>query len=122
MSESDLTSDAASRAADGFAAFADFGAKTVFGAPVEAGGRTVIPCAAFDAGGGFGFGGGGGDDGQGNVGRGSGFGFGGRTQGHPVAIIEITDDGVRVRPVFDWTRLGLVAVTTALAVWLKSRR
>ena len=110
------------RAADGFAAFGDFGAQNVFGTPVAAGGRTVIPCAAFDASGGWGGGSGGGDDGRGGAGSGSGFGFGGRTQGHPVAIVEITDDGVRVRPVFDWTRLGVVAITTAFAVWRRSRR
>jgi uncharacterized spore protein YtfJ len=122
MSQPDVTSDTAGRAAEGFAAFADFGAQNVFGTPVEAEGRTVIPCAAFDASGGFGFGGGQGDDGRGNVGGGSGFGFGGRTQGHPVAVIEITADGIRVQPVFDWTRLGVLAVTTALAVWRVSRR
>lgn len=121
MSQGDF-SDVARRAIDGLNAFDDFGARNVFGTPVEAGGHTVIPCAAFDVSGGFGGGGGGGDDGQGNVGGGSGFGFGGRTQGRPVAIVEITSEGVRIRPVFDWTRIGLVAVTTALVVWRKSRR
>ena len=122
MSQDDLASDAATRLADRFAAFTDFGARNVFGAPVEAGGRTVIPCAAFDIAGGFGFGGGQGDDGHGAVGGGSGYGFGGRTQGRPVAVIEINEDGVRVQPVFDWTRLGIVAVTTAFALWRTSRR
>lgn len=122
MSKSDRTQDATDRVAESFAAFADFGAEKVFGTPVEAGGRTVIPCAAFDMGAGYGGGGGEGDDGKGGAGGGSGFGFGGRTQGHPVAVIEITEDGVRVQPVFDWTRLGLVACTTALAVWRMTRR
>jgi uncharacterized spore protein YtfJ len=118
----DATQAATRQAIDGLAAFADIGAANVFGPPVTAAGRTVIPCAAFDFGAGFGFGGGRGDDGKGAIGGGSGWGGGGRTNGHPVAVIEITSDGVRVKPIFDWTRLGLLAVSTALVVWRRSRR
>jgi uncharacterized spore protein YtfJ len=122
MSNDDFTSDAVARAADGLAAFTEFGAGNVFAPPVTNGGRTVIACAAFDVSAGFGFGGGRGDDGHGAVGGGSGWGLGGRTQGRPVAVIDISDDGVRVQPVFDWTRLALLAVTTAFGVWRMTRR
>lgn len=124
MRNDDFTTNtsSAARAADGLSAFADFGAANIFGAPVTANGRTVIPCAAFDVVFGAGFGGGRGDDGKGAVGGGSGGWWGGRTQGHPVAVIEITDERVRVQPVLDWSRLAVIAVTTAFGVWRASRR
>jgi uncharacterized spore protein YtfJ len=97
---------------------ADISAARIFGTPVEYADRVVIPVAAFEVGAGFGFGGGG-DETHGNGGGGGG---GGYTQGRPVAMIEITNNGVRVIPVLDWTRVGITALGTALAVWRITRR
>jgi uncharacterized spore protein YtfJ len=120
MSEAeDHIAGVADRVEQGFARFADVSAARIFGSPIEAGGRTVIPAAAFDIGGGFGFGGGS-DTSTG--GSGSGGGGGGHTMGRPVAVIEVTPDGVRVRPVLDWTRIGITAIAAALTVWRASRR
>ena len=109
----------ADRVTTTMAPFADVSAARIFGTPVEVEHRVVIPAAAFDIAAGFGYGGGNHPDGGGSGGGGGG---GGQTQGRPVAVIEITSDGVRVIPVFDWTRLGLAAIATALTVWRVSRR
>ncbi|MDX1690456.1 MAG: spore germination protein GerW family protein [Acidimicrobiia bacterium] len=92
---------------------APVGVADVFGAPLEAGDRIVVPAAAVERGGGFGFGGGGH---AGDAGGGGGGGGGGGVQGRPVAVVEITDQGVEVHPVLDLTRLGVAAVGVALAL------
>jgi hypothetical protein len=78
----------------------------------------VVTAAAFDIALGMGVGGGGDNAGNG----GGGGGGGGRTEGRPVAAIEIGPDGVRVRPVIDLTRVGVTALFAALAVWRATRR
>jgi len=108
----------AERVSGAVAPLADISAARIFGTPVEYGDRVVIPAAAFDVGAGFGFGGGGDE----THGSGGGGGGGGYTQGRPVAMIEVTSTGVRVRPVLDWTRIGITALGTALAVWRINRR
>lgn len=85
-------------------------ASDVFGAPVEVGERTVITAATIQRGGGFGFGAGGDEKEDGNDG-GVGAGLGGGAEGRPVAVIEITSSGVVVRPVLDFTKVGLAVLT-----------
>ncbi len=93
------------------------GADRVYAEPVRAGDRVVIPAASVEFSGGFGFGG--------DHATSSGGGGGGHHAGRPVAIIEVGPDGVRVKPVIDFTRVGLALVAaalTALTVWRASRR
>lgn len=91
----------------------------VFAAPVAAEGRTVIAAAEVLVG--VGLGGGGAvspPDSQPDAGsppvhnaEGIGAGGGGLAYSRPVAVIIIDQDGVRVEPVVDATRLGLAALT-----------
>jgi uncharacterized spore protein YtfJ len=96
----------------------------VFGKPVVKGEVTVIPAAEVLAIGGFGLGSGSGADtnssGQRRRGGGSGGGGGGRVLARSVAVVEVTADGVRVRPVVDVTKIALAALTAAgfvIAAW-----
>jgi uncharacterized spore protein YtfJ len=89
-------------------------ADRVFAEPVRVGDRVVIPAASIEFSGGFGFGG----DNRSNGGGGGG----GHQAGRPVAIIEAGPAGVRVKPVIDFTRVGLTIVAAALTVWRATRR
>lgn len=89
-------------------------ADRVYREPVRVGERVVIPAASIAYGGGFGFG----TDNRDNGGGGGG----GWNDGRPVAVVELGPDGVRVRPVIDLTRIGLVVVAAALTIWRASRR
>jgi uncharacterized spore protein YtfJ len=88
-------------------------ADRVFAEPVRIGDRVVIPAASIEFSGGFGFGG----DANSNGGGGGG----GYQAGRPVAIIEAGPTGVRVKPVVDFTRVGLTVVAAALTVWRATR-
>lgn len=85
-------------------------ADACLGAPQSAGGHTAIPVASvsLQAGFGMGIGGGGGGDGasQGQ-GIGGGAGGGGRAASRVVAVLDVSDRGVRVQPVPDVTSLAL---------------
>ena len=88
--------------------------EAVFAEPVSAGGRTVIAAAEVLVGVGYGGGGGSSPSAEGAApgeNSGLGAGVGGFAQSRPVAVIIIDDDGVRVEPVVDVTKLGLAAVT-----------
>ena len=87
-------------------------ANRVFAEPVRVGDRVVIPAAAIECSGGFGFG----SDGRSNGGG------GGHQVGRPVAIIEAGPNGVRVRPVVDFTRVGLTLLAAVLTVWRATRK
>ncbi len=89
-------------------------ADRVFAEPVRVGERVVIPAATIEFSGGFGFGG----DARSN----SGGGGGGYHAGRPVAIIEAGPSGVRVKPVIDFTRVGLTVVAAVLTVWRATRK
>jgi len=89
------------------------GAERVFRDPIRVGDRVVIPAATIAYGGGFGFGGAE-DEGGG--------GGGGWNDGRPVAVIDCSPEGVRVRPVVDFTRVGIVLIGAALTVWRATRR
>ncbi|MDQ1434148.1 MAG: hypothetical protein QOF59_964 [Actinomycetota bacterium] len=89
-------------------------ADRVFADPVRIGDRVVIPAATIEFSGGFGFGG----DSESNGGGGGG----GHQAGRPVAIIEAGPSGVRVKPVIDFTRIGITLVAAILTIWRASRR
>jgi uncharacterized spore protein YtfJ len=67
-------------------------AKSIYGEPILAGGKTIVPVAAIR----YGFGGGSGRKGERNE---EGFGGGGGFVGKPVGVIEITDDHTRFIPI-----------------------
>ena len=89
----------------------------------ERNGRTVLPLASVSAayGLGMGFGRGEGDgetdpEGEGGgSGEGGGGGGGGRGRARPVAVVEITDESLRVHQVVDSTRITIASLV--LAAW-----
>src|SRR5689334_5229756 len=86
--------------------------KNVFGEPIEAGGRTVVPVARIS----WAFGGGGGS--RGREGQESGGGGGGRMSAIPAGAIEITPTGTRFVPFLDWRKLVSVVAPSAAAGFL----
>ena len=99
--------------AAGVARILDVSAQQVFSDPVHVGDRVVIPAATIERYGGFGYGG--------DVHDNGGGGGGGAGGGRPVAVIEAGVDGVRVRPVLDFTKIGLTLVAAGLTVWKAAR-
>ncbi len=92
--------------------------KNVYGEPISAGDRTVIPVARISYG--FGGGGGGHDSDQAPPGGGGG---GGRMSAVPAGVVEITSAGTRFVPFLDWTKLAsVVAVSLALGFVIGLRR
>jgi uncharacterized spore protein YtfJ len=84
----------------------------VYGQPVEHEGSLIIPAAEVVAGLGFGAGyGAGGPQDEDGSGSGGGGGGGGRTMSRPVAVIIADQNGVRVEPVVDPTKIALAALT-----------
>lgn len=95
---------------DNFLAVADV--KRVFDEPVKHEAATIIPTAEVVAAMGFGAGyGSGGAKNVDGVGLSSGGGGGGRAFSRPVAVIIADEDGVRVEPVIDFTKILLTAFT-----------
>jgi len=107
------------------------GPTAVFGAPVERGETTVIPCCRVSVG--LGFGGGAGpartgeaqgetqadtQAGQTPTATGEGIGGGGGSQGRPVAAIILMPDRVQIRPIVDVTRVAFAGMATAVALAL----
>ena len=91
-------------------------ADAVFGQPVVNGDTTVIPCSEVVIGLAIGSGSGPVDE-NGNP-TGGGSGGGGGARGRPVAAIIITNEGVRVEPIFDLTKIVLASLTTGTFVLL----
>ena len=91
-------------------------ADAVFGEPVVNGNTTVIPCSEVTIGMGMGSGSGPMDEKGNPIGNGSGGGGGAR--GRPVAAIVITQEGVRVEPIFDITKIVLASLTTGTFILL----
>ena len=96
-------------------------ADAVFGKPERVGDRVIITASAVQRAGGFGFGTGRGSDPKGGVGTGGGGGGGTRTEGRPVAVIEVAPDGVRVKPVLDFTRIGVTVIAALLTAMRMGR-
>jgi uncharacterized spore protein YtfJ len=96
----------------------------VFGQPVQRDGVTIIPCSEVA----LGLGLGGGSTPRQNVSaeqkqEGEGIGGGGGVREHPVAVIVMTTDGVRVRPIPNVTRIAGSLFTAAACafLWLARR-
>jgi len=100
-------------------------ASAAVGPPQSLGSRTIVPLATVrvSAGWGFGFGGGGGTDEDRNQGGGSGGGGGGGGLGSSriIAIAEVSDEGLKLRPVPDVTTLAL-GLMALLALAMLGRR
>jgi uncharacterized spore protein YtfJ len=98
------------------------GAATVYGEPIVAEGKTVIPCAKVA----FGFGGGGGIRRAGaadepEAGR-EGHGGGGGIACKPIGVVEITPAGTRFIAFEDTRRLvGAVLAGVVLGLWIGRR-
>jgi uncharacterized spore protein YtfJ len=86
----------------------------VYGDPVTAGGRTVIPIARVSYG--FGAGGGAGESEEAGSERG-GSGGGAGLSARPVGALEITEAGTRFIPFIDPSRLG-IALTVGFLIGL----
>jgi uncharacterized spore protein YtfJ len=89
----------------------------VYGEPIRQGDTLILPAAEVLAIAGFGMGSGGGigRDRQGTPqrGGGGGGGGGGKTLARSVAVIVASPEGVRIRPVIDFTKIALAALTAA---------
>jgi uncharacterized spore protein YtfJ len=87
---------------------------TVFGDPVEVGDKTIIPVADVKFGFGIGFGEGptASKEEEESETSSQGGGSGGGVTARPVAVVEISDTGVVVRPVSDEGRIALAGILT----------
>lgn len=114
MSGAEQAVETVEKTMERFFAVADV--RNVYGRPVQQGDTTIIPAAEVFTATGFGVGYGGGQrmgvneslDGSSSGGAGGG---GGTSQARPVAIIVASPEGVRVEPVFDFTKIGLAMIT-----------
>jgi len=86
------------------------GVRTVYGEPISAEGRTIIPVARVT----YGFGGGGGLSGkhapQSPDGNGEGAGGGGGVRAVPAGVVEITPEQTRFLRFDDWRPLAVAAI------------
>ena len=103
------------------AVFGEAAPGTVFSEPIQVGDDVVVTAVAWERAGGFGFGGGEGTN-DGDSGHGGGGGGGGASQGRPVAVIRITPAGVEVKPVVDFTKIGLTLLLGVFGVWRVLRK
>ncbi len=107
--------------------------EAVFSKPVKIGDTQVITASEVQVGLGFGFGSSTdpvfvgnleddpGDDAPDGIESGGG-GGGGGAAGRPVAVITITEDGVKVDPVFDMTKIALAFFTMLGSIFLFGSR
>jgi uncharacterized spore protein YtfJ len=94
--------------------------KAIYGEPIVAQGRTVIPVARIMYGYGAGLGTGGVGD---SSARGEGGGGGGEARAIPVGVIEVSDQQTRFVPITDRKRLaGAVLAGIGIGMWLGWRR
>jgi uncharacterized spore protein YtfJ len=94
--------------------------KAIYGEPIAAHGKTVIPVARIM----YGYGAGAGTGGVGDTSaRGEGGGGGGAVRAIPVGVIEVSDQQTRFVPITDRKRLaGAVLAGIGLGVFLGWRR
>ena len=109
----------AENVATALTALVDVSAGLVYGPPVTVGDRVIVSAATVERAGGYGFGRG--EDTTAG-GLGAGGGGGGYAAGRPVAVIEVGPEGVRVKPVLDFTKIGLTLIAAALTIWKATRR
>jgi uncharacterized spore protein YtfJ len=94
--------------------------KAVYGEPIAAQGKTVVPVAKIIYG--YGAGAGTGDVGDSRA-RGEGGGGGGGARATPVGVIEICEQQTRFIPITDRKKLaGAVIAGIGLGLWLGWRR
>jgi uncharacterized spore protein YtfJ len=94
-----------------------------FGEPVRQSDTVVIPCAEVSMGGGMGMGGGpSGNTEQEKLVIGMGSGVGGGATSRPIALIIMTQEGVRVQPIVDATKIALAFFTTATFMLMQIAR
>lgn len=99
------------------AVFGEAEPATVFSEPEQVGDSLVIKAVAWERAGGFGFGVGEGTGPDDEGGSGSGGGGGGVSQGRPVAVIQISERGVTVNPVIDFTKIGVTLLLGVVGLW-----
>lgn len=94
--------------------------KAIYGEPIPAHGKTVIPVAKLM----YGYGAGAGTGGVGeSSARGEGGGGGGGSRVIPVGVIEISDQQTRFVPITNRKKLaGAVLAGIAMGMWLSWRR
>src|SRR5262249_45131389 len=95
--------------------------KSVFGEPISAEGKTIIPIAKIA----YGFGAGAGTGGVGDTrARGEGGGGGGGIRAVPVGVIEVSaNQPTRVVPITDRKKLGAATIAGVMVgLWLGRRR
>jgi uncharacterized spore protein YtfJ len=94
--------------------------KAIYGEPIAAHGKTVIPVAKIM----YGYGAGAGTGGVGDTSaRGEGGGGGGLVRAIPVGVIEISDQQTRFVPITDRKKLaGAVLAGIGFGIWLGWRR
>src|SRR5690348_8066019 len=94
--------------------------KAIYGDPIPAHGKTVIPVAKIM----YGYGAGAGTGGMGETSaRGEGGGGGGGVRAIPVGVIEVSDQQTRFVPISDRKKLASAAMAgLMLGMWLGWRR
>jgi uncharacterized spore protein YtfJ len=95
--------------------------KAIYGEPISANGKTIIPVAKIA----YGYGAGAGTGGVGNTSaRGEGGGGGGGVRAIPVGVVEVSNERTRFVPISDRKKLIAVLLTgISLGMWLcRSRR
>jgi uncharacterized spore protein YtfJ len=94
--------------------------KTVYGEPIVAQNKTIIPVAKVV----YGYGGGGGTGGVGESrARGEGGGGGGGARAIPLGVIEVSQQTTRYIPITDRKKLASATVLgIGLGIWLAWRR
>ncbi|HEV2395649.1 MAG TPA: spore germination protein GerW family protein [Candidatus Sulfotelmatobacter sp.] len=94
--------------------------KTVYGEPIAAQGKTIIPVAKIM----YGYGAGAGTGGVGeSKARGEGGGGGGGARAVPVGVVEVSDQQTRFVPITDRKKVaGAIAMGVGLGIFLAWRR
>lgn len=94
--------------------------KSIYGEPISAQGKTVIPVAKIT----YGYGAGAGTGGVGDTSaRGEGGGGGGGVRAIPVGVVEISDQQTRFIPIYDRKKLiGALLTGISIGMWLARRR
>jgi uncharacterized spore protein YtfJ len=94
--------------------------KSVFGEPIQANGKIVVPVAkvAYGFGGGFGTG----RDGAGQDREGEGGGGGGGVRAYPAGALEISDRGTRFVPFVDLTMVFSAAAAAGVLGFILGQR
>lgn len=100
----------------------DSASSNLVSAAEKIGDAAFVSLFAWERAGGFGIGGGEGGEPGGSTGFGAGGGGGGASQGRPVAVVRVSPDGVEVKPVIDFTKVGITALLSAIGLWRALRR